>query len=181
MPIIRMISRWQDSEDDKFVHNATRLKAIWSRHGATTGQVVATNAAHAVRAPKHVVKTGKTTVLDAEQARKTAGQHRHVNRGRAARSGVNQRDDLRLCSHWGAVRFDDNVTSFEAYLRSSASARQIMTARSPDLSAYCSFGRILAQALTEPTRRCGISDEQKQLLPPTPESQSRLLDDQSSQ
>ena len=35
-----------------------------------TGQVVATNPPHAVRGPKHVVKTGKTTVLDAEQARK---------------------------------------------------------------------------------------------------------------
>ena len=35
-----------------------------------TGQVVATNPAHAVRGPKHVVKTGKTTVLDTEQARK---------------------------------------------------------------------------------------------------------------
>ena len=34
-----------------------------------TGQIVATNPAHAVRGPKHVVKTGKTTVLDAEQAR----------------------------------------------------------------------------------------------------------------
>jgi len=35
-----------------------------------TGQVVATNPAHSVRGPKHVVKTGKTTVLDADQARK---------------------------------------------------------------------------------------------------------------
>ena len=35
-----------------------------------TGQVIATNPAHAARGPKHVVKTGKTTVLDAEQARK---------------------------------------------------------------------------------------------------------------
>ncbi len=35
-----------------------------------TGQVVATNPAHSVRGPKHVVKTGKTTVLDAGQARK---------------------------------------------------------------------------------------------------------------
>jgi integrase/recombinase XerD len=33
-----------------------------------TGQVAATNPAHSVRGPKHVVKTGKTTVLDAEQA-----------------------------------------------------------------------------------------------------------------
>jgi hypothetical protein len=35
-----------------------------------TGQVVATNPPHSVRGPKHVVKTGKTTVLDADQARK---------------------------------------------------------------------------------------------------------------
>ena len=35
-----------------------------------TGQVVAINPAHAVRGPTHVVKTGKTTVLDADQARK---------------------------------------------------------------------------------------------------------------
>jgi site-specific recombinase XerC len=34
-----------------------------------TGQIVASNSAHSVRGPKHVVKTGKTTVLDAEQAR----------------------------------------------------------------------------------------------------------------
>jgi integrase/recombinase XerD len=34
-----------------------------------TGQIVATNPAHAVRGPKHVVKTGKTAVLTAEQAR----------------------------------------------------------------------------------------------------------------
>src|SRR5690348_10805611 len=34
-----------------------------------TGQIVATNPAHAVRGPKHVVKTGKTTVLDTDQAR----------------------------------------------------------------------------------------------------------------
>ena len=33
------------------------------------GHVVATNPAHAVRGPKHVVKTGKTTVLTGEQAR----------------------------------------------------------------------------------------------------------------
>jgi integrase len=38
--------------------------------GLVTGQVVATNPAHSVRGPKHVVKTGKTTVLDAGQARK---------------------------------------------------------------------------------------------------------------
>lgn len=35
-----------------------------------TGQIVATNPAHAVRGAKHVVEAGKTTVLDAEQASK---------------------------------------------------------------------------------------------------------------
>jgi site-specific recombinase XerD len=45
---------------------ATRMLFDW----LVTGQVVATNPAHSVRGPKHVVKTGKTTVLDAEQARK---------------------------------------------------------------------------------------------------------------
>jgi site-specific recombinase XerC len=34
-----------------------------------TGRILATNPAHAVRGPKHVVKTGKTTVLTGEQAR----------------------------------------------------------------------------------------------------------------
>jgi integrase/recombinase XerD len=33
------------------------------------GQVVATNPAHSQRGPKHVIKTGKTTVLTGEQAR----------------------------------------------------------------------------------------------------------------
>ncbi len=41
-----------------------------------TGQVVATNTAHAVRGPKHVVKTGKTTVLD-PSGKSSAGQHKH--------------------------------------------------------------------------------------------------------
>jgi integrase/recombinase XerD len=34
-----------------------------------TGQVVATNPAHAVRGPKHVIKRGKTPVLTTDQAR----------------------------------------------------------------------------------------------------------------
>ena len=34
------------------------------------GQVLATNPAHAVRGPKHVVKRGKTPVLSADRARR---------------------------------------------------------------------------------------------------------------
>src|SRR5271165_4714798 len=45
---------------------AVRMLFDW----LVTGQVVATNPAHSVRGPKHVVKTGKTTVLDTDQARK---------------------------------------------------------------------------------------------------------------
>jgi site-specific recombinase XerC len=45
---------------------AVRMLFDW----LVTGQVVAVNPAHAVHGPTHVVKTSKTTVLDAEQARK---------------------------------------------------------------------------------------------------------------
>jgi site-specific recombinase XerD len=44
---------------------AVRMLFDW----LVTGQVVATNPAHAVHGPKHVVNRGKTTVLTAEQAR----------------------------------------------------------------------------------------------------------------
>ena len=44
---------------------AIRMQFDW----LVTGRVVVTNPAHAVRGPKHVVKTGKTTVLTSEQAR----------------------------------------------------------------------------------------------------------------
>jgi site-specific recombinase XerD len=40
-----------------------------------TGQVVATNPAHSVRGPKHVVKTGKTAVPGCRTGTQTAGQH----------------------------------------------------------------------------------------------------------
>lgn len=44
---------------------AIRMLFYW----LVTGQIVATNPTHSVRGPKHVVKTGKTTVLTGEQAR----------------------------------------------------------------------------------------------------------------
>jgi site-specific recombinase XerD len=44
---------------------AVRMLFDW----LVVGQVIAINPAHAVRGPKHVVKTGKTTVLTGEQAR----------------------------------------------------------------------------------------------------------------
>ena len=69
-----------------------------------TGQVVATNPAHSVRGPKHVVKTGKTTVLTGEQARELLGQHRCVDRRRLARSGADFGDDLRLRPRWRGRR-----------------------------------------------------------------------------
>jgi hypothetical protein len=46
----------------------------WSRHScriapiSRSGQVVATNPAHAVRGPKHIVRRGKTSVLTGDQA-----------------------------------------------------------------------------------------------------------------
>src|SRR5690349_11375308 len=44
---------------------AVRMLLDW----LVVGQVLATNPAHAVRGPKHVVKRGKTPVLTADQAR----------------------------------------------------------------------------------------------------------------
>lgn len=46
-------------------HLAIRMLFDW----LVTGSVLATNPAHAVRGPKHVVKRGKTPVLTSDQAR----------------------------------------------------------------------------------------------------------------
>ena len=35
MPAVRMISYWEGSEHSQFVKNATAIKRIWLRHGAT--------------------------------------------------------------------------------------------------------------------------------------------------
>ena len=34
MPRIKIVSHWEDSDQQAFVRNATRIKAIWLRHGA---------------------------------------------------------------------------------------------------------------------------------------------------
>ena len=54
------------------------------------GQVVGQNPAAAVRGPKHVVKKGKTPVLDGDEATPAARQHRHGDRGRPARPGADR-------------------------------------------------------------------------------------------
>jgi hypothetical protein len=61
-----------------------------------TGQVVATNPAHSVRGPKHVVKTGKTTVLDADQARTLLDS---IDISTVVGLRADQRHDLRLRPH----------------------------------------------------------------------------------
>src|SRR3984957_2632089 len=62
---IRGLSKGFEKPTVKQPLAAIRMLFDW----LVTGQVVATNPAHAVRGPKHVVKTGKTTVLTGEQAR----------------------------------------------------------------------------------------------------------------
>ena len=64
-----------------------------------TGQIVATNPAHSVRGPKHVVKTGKTTVLTGEQARELLDSIDVSTARRPARPGADCGDDLRLRPH----------------------------------------------------------------------------------
>ena len=51
------------------------------------GQVVGQNPAAAVRGPKHVVKKGKTPVLDGDEARTAARQHRHSAPSSACATG----------------------------------------------------------------------------------------------
>ena len=64
-PYIRGLGKDFEKPTVKQYLAAIRMLFDW----LVTGQVVATNPAHAVRGPKHVVKTGKTTVLTSEQAR----------------------------------------------------------------------------------------------------------------
>jgi hypothetical protein len=55
------------------------------------GHFVATNPAHSVREPKHVVKRGKTPVLTADQARERctgAVVPGHIREGRMAVGGT---------------------------------------------------------------------------------------------
>ena len=64
-----------------------------------TGQVVATNPAHAVRGPKHVVKTGKTPVLTGEQARELLDSIDTSTLVGLRDRALISRDDLRLRPH----------------------------------------------------------------------------------
>lgn len=56
---------------------AIRMLGDW----LVTGQVMRTNPAHSVRAPRHVVSRGKTPVLDADQARTLLDSIRIVRKG----------------------------------------------------------------------------------------------------
>ena len=64
-----------------------------------TGQVVPMNPAAAVRGPKHVVKTGKTPVLDAKEWRKLHRQHSDRDRARSARPRADRHPHLFLRAH----------------------------------------------------------------------------------
>jgi hypothetical protein len=64
-----------------------------------TGQVVATNPACSIRGPKHVVKDRQDHGAGRRSGAQAAGQHRHNDRSRPSRPGVDQRDDVRLRAH----------------------------------------------------------------------------------
>ena len=61
-----------------------------------TGQVVASNPAHPVRGPKHSVKKGKTSVLDADEMHDLLALDRYRLAARAARSCSDRPDGLHL-------------------------------------------------------------------------------------
>ena len=74
-----------------------RLAAI--RHlfdWLVTGQVVATNPAASVRGPSHVVRQGKTSVLDTRRSARADRQHRRHDAGGPARSGADRAHGVQL-------------------------------------------------------------------------------------
>ena len=58
------------------------------------GQVVGQNPAAAVRGPKHVVKKGKTPVLDGDEAKQLLDSIDTVDRRRPARPRADRAPDL---------------------------------------------------------------------------------------
>ena len=64
-----------------------------------TGQVVPTNPAAAVRGPKHVVKTGKTPVLEGAEWRKLLKSIPTDDAARSARPGADRHPHLQLRAH----------------------------------------------------------------------------------
>jgi site-specific recombinase XerC len=63
------------------------------------GQILAINPAHAVRGPKHSVKTGKDHGADRRTGARAARQHQCLDSRRPARSRADRGDDLRLRAH----------------------------------------------------------------------------------
>ena len=70
-PISRQRQQTHSAPDVKQQLAAIRMLFDW----LITGQVVPLNPAAAVRGPKHVVKTGKTPVLDGKEWRKLLDAH----------------------------------------------------------------------------------------------------------
>jgi Phage integrase, N-terminal SAM-like domain len=80
-----------------------------------TGQVVPNNPATAVRAPKHVVKTGKTPVLEADAWRKLLKIDPDRDIARSPRPGPDCDADLLVRSHHRS--FEDEGRGFAASRR----------------------------------------------------------------
>ena len=74
-------------------------------------QVVEINPAAAVRGPKHVVKRGKTPVLDAEEARRLLDSIDMSTAGRPARPGADCPVDLHLRPRLGGDRHERRRTT----------------------------------------------------------------------
>jgi hypothetical protein len=70
----------------------------------------------------HVVKTGKTTVLNERTGARAAGQHRHVNRGRSTRSTLtaSETDPERIAAFALSQHFGKGTPGVEAALRAEA-------------------------------------------------------------
>ena len=74
---------------------AVRMMFDW----LVVGQVMPANPASAVRGPKHVVKTGKTPVLEGEEWRKLLGSIPSGSTSRSPGSRADRYPHLQLCPH----------------------------------------------------------------------------------
>ena len=85
------------------------------------GQIVPTNPAAAVRGPKHVVKTGKTPVLEGAEWRKLLEVDPDRDAARSARPGADRHPHLQLRAHQRGAE-DEGRGSAAARRRLAAAA-----------------------------------------------------------
>ena len=130
---------------------AVRMMFNW----LVTGQVVPMNPAAAVRGPKHVVKTGKTPVLDAQRMAQTHRQHSDRDRARSARPRTDRHPHLLFRPHHRGAAHEGGGSSAEGRRLADSAARE----RRQEHVMPCHHA--LAEALRAYIDAAGIAEDRK--------------------